>query len=131
MDGVAENERKQIQEWLFLKQECEDCLSSAELAQPPQNNVLDPIQEESFVSQNQDDGELSDPETPLGSDDNDSEAELPEFPDIDDKIDILMKNLEIKTDHIASDKCKEFLSKQLEDDNGNVEEKALVKVSGK
>lgn len=131
LEGVTENEKKQIQEWLFLKQECEDCLSSTDLAQPLQNNVLDPIKEESFMSKDLDDTEMSDQETQQGSDDNDSDAEIPDLPDIDEKIDVLMKNLEFKTDNLALDKSTDFLSQpSIEDDNGNVE-KALVKMSGK
>lgn len=133
--GVTENEKKQIREWLFLKQECEDCLSSLDMTHPPQNKALLPIKEEdSYMSKDQDDTELSDQETSLqqASDENDSDAESPELPDLEDKIDVLMKNLELKTDTLASEKCKEFLSKPLaqkEDKNGNIE-KAVVKTSG-
>lgn len=134
--GVTENEKKQIREWLFLKQECEDCLSSTDMTHPPQNKILLPIkEEETSISKDQDDTEMSDQETSMqqASDENDSDAESPELPDLEDKIDVLMKNLELKTDILASEKCKEFLSKpmsQKEDKNGNME-KAVVKPSGK
>lgn len=134
--GVTENEKKQIREWLFLKQECEDCLSSTDMTHPPQSKALLPIKEEdAYMSKDQDDTELSDQETSMqqASDENDSDAESPDLPDLEDKIDVLMKNLELKTDTFASEKCKEFLSKPLtqkEDKNGNIE-KAVMKSSGK
>lgn len=86
------------------------------------------------MSKDQDDTEMSDQETSMqqASDENDSDAESPEYPDLEEKIDVLMKNLELKTDILVSEQCKEFLSKPLiqkEDKNGNIE-KAVVKTSG-
>ncbi|XP_036333543.1 kinesin-like protein costa [Rhagoletis pomonella] len=104
-NAVTELDKEQIEEWLYLKQECEECLSSAEALRSQKQ--LGPIQEADEPEE-----AISEPETSLQQNsDNDSDCES-QRPDLMEKLQILMEELRLKTDTLIQDKYKEFLQSQ-------------------
>lgn len=104
--SLGEIDREQIEEWLFLKQECEECLSSADINFRSQKQ-LGPIQEAE-----EPDEAGSDPETSCQHNtDNESDSES-QRPDLVEKIENLMEELRLKTDNIVRDKYQEFIKSQ-------------------
>lgn len=101
--SLNEQDRERIEEWMFLKQECEECLSSGEINMANQRH-LGPIQEE---ADEQD--ETSDQETScVANTDPDSDSES-QHPDLNDKITSLMEEFEYKTDLLVRENYDEFV----------------------
>ena len=94
---VSEVDREQIEEWIFLKQECEECLSSCEVIRC--EKPLVPIQETDEPDDAVSDLEMSCQQ----NSDNDSDSES-QRPDLNDKIDGLIAELRTKTDKLVRDK---------------------------
>ncbi|XP_053965215.1 kinesin-like protein costa [Anastrepha ludens] len=104
-NAVTELDKEQIEEWLFLKQECEECLSSAEAIRSQKQLV--PIQEADEPEE-----AMSEPETSLQQNsDNESDCES-QRPDLMEKLEVLMEELRLKTDTLIEDKYKEFIQNQ-------------------
>lgn len=100
--SLNEQDRERIEEWIFLKQECEECLSSGEINMAHQRH-LGPIQE----ADEQD--ETSDQETScIANTDPDSDSES-QHPDVNEKIDSLMEEFQYKTDLLVRDNYNEFV----------------------
>lgn len=100
--SLTEKDREHIEDWLFLKAECEDCLSSGDI--PIDNRRhLGPIEEAEEPS------ELSDNDTNCQQNsDNESESES-QHPDMEEKLYSLMCEFRSKTDAIVADKYLNFL----------------------
>nr|Q292S8.2 RecName: Full=Kinesin-like protein costa; AltName: Full=Kinesin-like protein costal2 [Drosophila pseudoobscura pseudoobscura] len=96
---ISELEKEQIEEWLFLKQECEECLSSTEAMRSQKQLV--PIQEA-------EEPEESVSEPPNSDNDTDNESQRP---DLADKLESLMEEFRAKTDALIQSKHAEFLTK--------------------
>ncbi|XP_034653656.1 kinesin-like protein costa [Drosophila subobscura] len=96
---ISELEKEQIEEWLFLKQECEECLSSTEAMRS--HKQLVPIQEA-------EEPEESVSEPPNSDNDTDNESQRP---DLADKLEGLMEEFRTKTDALIQAKHAEFLTK--------------------
>lgn len=105
---LSEPEREQIEEWLFLKQECEECLSSSEVNFRNQKQ-LGPIQEAEEPEETASD----DPETSCQQNDTDNESDSEsQRPDLEEKIENLMEELRLKTDTLVRDKYQEYIKTQ-------------------
>ncbi|XP_055385772.1 kinesin-like protein costa [Condylostylus longicornis] len=105
--SVIDADREQIEEWLFLKQECEECLSSNEAIRP--QKPLGPIQETEEPEE-----VISEPETSCqqnSDNDSDNESET-QGTDFDEKIEQLMQNMKIKTDNLIRTKYDDFMKSQ-------------------
>ncbi|KNC31018.1 Kinesin-like protein costa, partial [Lucilia cuprina] len=101
-NAINEAEKEQIEEWLFLKQECEECLSSNEVIRSQKQ--LGPIQEAEEPEETN-----SEPETSCQQNsDNESDSES-QRPDLEEKIELLMEDLSIKTDNLVKTKYQEFM----------------------
>lgn len=101
--SLNEQDRERIEEWIFLKQECEECLSSGEINMANQRH-LGPIQEE---ADEQD--ETSDQETScVANTDPDSDSES-QHPDLNEKIASLMEDFQYKTDLLVRENYDEFI----------------------
>ncbi|XP_055694815.1 kinesin-like protein costa [Lutzomyia longipalpis] len=99
--SLSQQEREQIEEWLFLKAECEECLSSGELNMNNQR-LLGPIQETDEPEETSDQEEAS----YQHNTDSDSESHRP---DLEEKIDNLMGDFKVKTDALVKECYQEFL----------------------
>ncbi|KAH8418422.1 hypothetical protein KR222_009865 [Zaprionus bogoriensis] len=104
-NAITELEKEQIEEWLFLKQECEECLSSNEALRS--QKALVPIQEAEEPEES-----VSEPETsgqPNSDNDTDNESQRP---DLDEKLESLMDEFRAKTNALIKAKHEEFMLKQ-------------------
>ncbi|KAM8712135.1 hypothetical protein ACLKA7_012630 [Drosophila subpalustris] len=102
--AITEIEKEQIEEWLFLKQECEECLSSSEALR--NQKPLVPIQEAEEPEES-----ISEPETSCQQNsDNDTDNES-QHPDLDEKLESLMDEFRAKTDALIKAKHEEFMLK--------------------
>lgn len=100
--SINDQDRERIEEWMFLKQECEDCLSSGEIAMSNQRH-LGPIQEADERD------ETSDQETSCQQNtDNESDSESQQ-PDLDEKISLLIDEFRVKTNLIIKEKYNDFI----------------------
>lgn len=101
--SLNEQDRERVEEWMFLKQECEECLSSGEINMANQRH-LGPIQEEADEQE-----ETSDQETScLANTDPDSDSES-QHPDLNEKIASLMEDFQDKTDLLVRENYDEFV----------------------
>ncbi|XP_017049856.1 kinesin-like protein costa [Drosophila ficusphila] len=113
---ISELEKEQIAEWLYLKQECEECLSSTEAMR--QHKHLVPIQEAEEPEDINSEAANSDPgnsepansEPPNSDNENDTDNES-QRPDLDDKVEGLMEEFRDKTDALILEKHADYLSK--------------------
>ncbi|EDW09997.1 kinesin-like protein costa [Drosophila mojavensis] len=104
-NAITELEKEQIEEWLFLKQECEECLSSSEALR--NQKPLVPIQEAEEPEES-----ISEPETSCQQNsDNDTDNES-QRPDLAEKLESLMDEFRTKTDALIQAKHEEFMLKQ-------------------
>jgi len=103
---ITEVEKEQIEEWLFLKQECEECLSSTE-AMRQQKQLVPILEAEEPEDVN---SEAANSESPNSDNENDTDNES-HRPDLDDKIESLMEEFRDKTDALILEKHAEYLSK--------------------
>lgn len=104
-NAITELEKEQIEEWLFLKQECEECLSSSEVLRS--QKPLVPIEEAEEPEES-----ISEPETsgqPNSDNETDNESQRP---DLDEKLESLMDEFRAKTDALIKAKHEEFMMKQ-------------------
>lgn len=102
-ESLNDQDRERIAEWIFLKQECEECLSSGEINMENQRH-LGPIQEE--VDEQE---EASDQETSCAANtDPDSDSES-QHPDLNERITGLMEDFRYKTDELVTEKYNEFI----------------------
>ncbi|XP_062130706.1 kinesin-like protein costa [Drosophila sulfurigaster albostrigata] len=103
-NAITEMEKEQMEEWLFLKQECEECLSSSDVLRQPKPLV--PIEEAEEPES------VSEPETSCQQNsDNESDNES-QGPDLDEKLDSFMDEFRSKTDTLIKAKHEEFMLKQ-------------------
>ncbi|XP_017079124.1 kinesin-like protein costa [Drosophila eugracilis] len=108
---ISELEKEQIEEWLYLKQECEECLSSTEAMR--QHKQLVPIQEAEEpedVNSEVANSEPANSEPPNSDNENDTDNDS-QRPDLDDKIESLMEEFREKTDTLILEKHADYLSK--------------------
>ncbi|XP_037948661.1 kinesin-like protein costa isoform X2 [Teleopsis dalmanni] len=106
-NNISDLDKEQIEEWLFLKQECEECLSSSEAILARSQKHLGPIQEAEEPEET-----VSEPETTCQQNsDNDSDSES-QRPDLDEKLQSLMKDFSLKTDSLVKEKYNDFIEKQ-------------------
>ncbi|GAB0091587.1 Kinesin-like protein costa [Sergentomyia squamirostris] len=98
---LPQQEREQIEEWLFLKAECEDCLSSGEL-NVGNHRLLGPIQETDEPE------EASDQEETCYPQNTDSDLES-QRPDLDEKMENLMKDFQVKNNDLVKECYQDFL----------------------
>ncbi|XP_064551861.1 kinesin-like protein costa [Drosophila montana] len=104
-NAITELEKEQIEEWLFLKQECEECLSSSEVLRT--QKPLVPIQEAEEPEES-----ISEPETSCQQNsDNETDNES-QRPDLAEKLNSLMDEFRSKTDALIQAKHEEFMLKQ-------------------
>lgn len=105
---LSEQELDQIEEWLTLKQECEECLSSEETISienlEPQRS-LGRIEEETEL----DSTDISStPQHDLSESETESDLD-PSRPDFVDKLDALMQTFRLDTDHLLSEQYENDL----------------------
>lgn len=128
---LNDQDRERIEEWLFLKQECEDCLSSSD-AGPLNPRLLGTIQEAEEHDDTTTSGAaspISDPHTLYVSQkkmavrnsmatDNDSDFEdaLIQYEYLEEKIGDLMEAFTLKTNELVNDKFNEFINTKKERD---------------
>ncbi|XP_043640461.1 kinesin-like protein costa isoform X2 [Drosophila teissieri] len=103
---ITEVEKEQIEEWLFLKQECEECLSSTEAMR--QQKQLVPILEAEEPEEVNSEAANSEPPNSDNENDTDNESHRP---DLDAKIESLMEEFRDKTDALILEKHADYLSK--------------------
>ncbi|KAH8389918.1 hypothetical protein KR200_003948 [Drosophila serrata] len=103
---ISDLEKEQIEEWLFLKQECEECLSSTEAMR--QQKQLVPIQEAEEPEDVNSEAANSEPANSDNENDTDNESQRP---DLADKLEGLMEEFRIKTDALILARHADYLSK--------------------
>lgn len=108
---LNEQERECIEEWIFLKQECEECLSSGELVANPR--LLGPIPETDEADETNDEG-VADGKKVIDSTlltDNESESEdvIQETEYLEEKMGELMVNFSNKVNALIDEKDREFI----------------------
>lgn len=110
--GLDEKERERIEEWMFLKQECEECLSSGEIQLGGMERHLGPIQEETSEpeeDEEDDDEEEEEEEASCQQNtDNDSDTESQQLVDLEDRVVQLMGEFGTKTDILVHEKYDAF-----------------------
>lgn len=104
-NAITELEKEQIEEWLFLKQECEECLSSSEAMRP--QKPLGPIEEAEEPEESNSEPETSGQVNSDNETDNESQR-----PDLDEKLESIMDEFRAKTDALIKAKHEEFMLKQ-------------------
>lgn len=107
---LHEQDRECIEEWMFLKQECEECLSSGELVTHPR--LLVPIPETDELEETNDDG--GDAKKVIDSSilsDNDSDTEdiIQQTEYLEEKIGDLMVKFSGKVNALIDEKDREFI----------------------
>ncbi|XP_017132869.1 kinesin-like protein costa [Drosophila elegans] len=108
---ISELEKEQIEEWLYLKQECEECLSSTEALR--QQRQLVPIQEAEEPEDLNSEAANSEPansEPPNSDNENDTDNES-QRPDLADKMESLMEEFRDKTDALILERHADYLAK--------------------
>lgn len=103
-ESLSEQDRERIAEWIFLKQECEECLSSGEINMENQRH-LGPIQEEIDEQEQTSDQETS---CAANTDLTDSDSESQHL-DLNEKIAGLMEEFRYKTDELVRNNHNEFI----------------------
>uniref|UniRef100_A0A182J440 Uncharacterized protein n=1 Tax=Anopheles atroparvus TaxID=41427 RepID=A0A182J440_ANOAO len=108
---LNQTERSQIEEWLYLKAECDDCFSSTDISIPtgtqPARACLGPIEEID---------EVEDSNTLHGSgkehafpSDNESDSDIcTHLTDVSDRIQSYIKTFQSKTNHLIMEKYQDF-----------------------
>lgn len=102
VEGLKQEEVQQIEEWLYLKAECDDCINVNELEDVPQESrSLGPIEEID---------EIEEENINRNSSDNDSDSEIcQKIGDIDDFVGKLMVKFQAETDNLVEDSYREYL----------------------
>ena len=101
---INEQDRERIEEWMFLKQECEECLSSGELNIIGTDRHLGPIQEADEPDETYSDQETSCQQNSDNESDSDSHHS-----DLEEKIVGVMDDFRIKTDAVIKEKYDDFV----------------------
>lgn len=107
---LNEQDRECIEEWMFLKQECEECLSSGELVSNPR--LLGPIPETDEADETTD--EVVDAKKVIDSSiltDNESDSEdvIQQTEYLEEKMGELMVNFSNKVNALIDEKDREFI----------------------
>ncbi|XP_049546753.1 kinesin-like protein costa [Anopheles darlingi] len=107
---LNQTERSQIEEWLYLKAECDDCFSSSDMslptgAQPNARMCLGPIEE---IDEAEDTTLQSSGKEQFQSD-NESDSDLcTHLTDVSERIQSYIKTFQTKTNQLITDKYQEF-----------------------
>lgn len=105
---LNEQDRDRIEEWMFLKQECEECLSSSEMNMNC-DRQLGPIQEADEHDENSDPDDEDETTSGHQNTDNESDTESQHLDDLEDKITVLMEEFRNKTDLLIREKYDAFV----------------------
>lgn len=105
--GLDEKVRECIEEWMFLKQECEECLSSGEMQLGGMERHLGPIKEETSEP---DEDEEEEETFCQQNTDNDSDSESQHLADLEDRVVQLIDEFRTKTDIMAREKYDSFVA---------------------
>ncbi|XP_035788182.1 kinesin-like protein costa [Anopheles albimanus] len=107
---LNQTERSQIEEWLYLKAECDDCFSSSDMSlptgtQPSARMCLGPIEE---IDEAEDTTLQSSGKEQFQSD-NESDSDLcTHLTDVSERIQSYIKTFQTKTNQLITDKYQEF-----------------------
>uniref|UniRef100_A0A336LPW5 CSON015510 protein n=1 Tax=Culicoides sonorensis TaxID=179676 RepID=A0A336LPW5_CULSO len=100
VEGLKPEEVQQIEEWLYLKAECDDCINVNELDEVPQESrSLGPIEEID---------ECEEENTGENSSESDSEI-CQKIGDIDDVVDKLIVKFQTETDNLVEESYRDYL----------------------
>ncbi|XP_050079650.1 kinesin-like protein costa [Anopheles maculipalpis] len=107
---LNQTERNQIEEWLYLKAECDDCFSSTDISIPagvqPVRACLGPIEEIDEAEDNT--GHGSSTKEPYQSD-NESDSDIcTHLTDVSDRIQSYIKTFQTKTNNLIMEKYQDF-----------------------
>lgn len=108
---LNEQDRECIEEWMFLKQECEECLSSGELISNPR--LLGPIPETDEAEETNDEGAVGRKgidSLMLTDNESDSEDVIQQTEYLEEKIGELMKIFASKVNELIDQKDCEFIN---------------------
>ncbi|XP_058461600.1 kinesin-like protein costa [Malaya genurostris] len=133
---LSPQERSQIEEWLYLKAECDECFSSTDMSittgNPPTRVCLGPIEEIDEVDdtlQNSDKVNISG----QCNSDNESDSDVcTHLTDVTDRIQGYMKTFQLKTNNLINEKYKEFFQahpKMVDDMNEEIRQQEKNKQS--
>lgn len=109
--SLNEQDRERIEEWIFLKQECEECLSSGDM-NVNCDRQLGPIQEADEHDENSEPEEEEETTSGQQNTDNESDTESQHLDDLEDKITVLMEEFRNKTDLLIREKYDAFVGSQ-------------------
>ncbi|XP_055621345.1 kinesin-like protein costa [Toxorhynchites rutilus septentrionalis] len=124
---LTQQERSQIEEWLYLKAECDECFSSTEMSinagNQPARVCLGPIEEiDEGDEALQSSGKINTSEQ--CNSDNESESDIgTHLTDMTDRIQGYVKNFQLKTNNLINEKYKDFFRahpKMIDDLNEDV-----------
>ncbi|XP_053670318.1 kinesin-like protein costa [Anopheles nili] len=106
---LNQTERNQIEEWLYLKAECDDCFSSTDISLPtgtqPTRVCLGPIEEIDEAEDNA----LHDSNKEAFPSDNESDSDIcTHLTDVSDRIQSYIKTFQAKTNDLIMDKYQDF-----------------------
>lgn len=124
IEGLKQDELQQIEEWLYLKAECDDCINVNELEEvPPESRSLGPIEEIDECEEENIGGNSSD---------NDSDSEIcQKIGDIDDVVEKLIVKFQAETDSLVEEGYRDYLKSHPQsalDSSGSLKlEKTIVR----
>ncbi|XP_055593066.1 kinesin-like protein costa [Uranotaenia lowii] len=127
---LSQQERGQIEEWLYLKAECDECFSSTDISintgSAPPRVCLGPIEEIDEGDETlQSSGKINSSEQ--CNSDNESDSDIcTHLTDMTDRINGYMRNFQIKTNNLINEKYKEFFQahpKMIDDLNEELKSK--------
>nr|XP_019529311.2 LOW QUALITY PROTEIN: kinesin-like protein costa [Aedes albopictus] len=131
---LTQQERSQIEEWLYLKAECDDCFSSTDISitagNPPARVCLGPIEE---IDEGDDTLQSSSKvnTSEQCNSDNESDSDIcTHLTDMTDRIQGYMKNFQVKTNNIINEKYKDFFQahpKMIDDMNEEIRQQEKKK----
>uniref|UniRef100_A0A182QN07 Kinesin motor domain-containing protein n=1 Tax=Anopheles farauti TaxID=69004 RepID=A0A182QN07_9DIPT len=106
---LNQTERNQIEEWLYLKAECDDCFSSTDISLPTgqvsARACLGPIEE---IDEEDNALQHASSKEPFASD-NESDSDIcTHLTDVSDRIQSYIKTFQTKTNHLIMEKYQDF-----------------------
>uniref|UniRef100_A0A182NC85 Kinesin motor domain-containing protein n=1 Tax=Anopheles dirus TaxID=7168 RepID=A0A182NC85_9DIPT len=106
---LNQTERNQIEEWLYLKAECDDCFSSTDMSLPTgqvsARACLGPIEE---IDEEDNALQHASSKEPYASD-NESDSDIcTHLTDVSDRIQSYIKTFQTKTNHLIMEKYQDF-----------------------
>ncbi|XP_065087497.1 kinesin-like protein costa [Ochlerotatus camptorhynchus] len=131
---LTQQERSQIEEWLYLKAECDDCFSSTDISinagNQPARVCLGPIEE---IDEGDDtlksSGKVNTSEQ--CNSDNESDSDIcTHLTDMTDRIQGYMRNFQVKTNNLINEKYKDFFQahpKMIDDFNEEIRQQEKKK----